>query len=169
MKIKLPPFVLADLYKNSLVITDAVSELQPAVNETDTENTTFFWGNNNKQIAVLVNDANKRFTDDESLHLLTNMLAALHMNAEDIALINVDKTNIDYKEMQATLETRVCILFDVPTQRIGLPFQMPGYKVQAFNNCKFLCSASLHKMKGNSKEAKLEKTKLWMCLKTIFE
>ncbi len=177
MKIQLPPFVLADLYKESLVIVDDVltshentDETKPYQSSQETEpKPAPFLGQNRKGIAVLVKDTLHRFTDDESLQLLANMLGALHMTMDDVALINIDKTKMTYKEMQATLQTSVCLMFDVSTQSIALPFQMPDYKVQTFDNCKFLCSASLQKMKGNGKEAKLEKTKLWMCLKSLFE
>ena len=167
MKIQLPHFVLADLYKESLVIVDDVISSSPA--DEEIIEPAWFLGSNQKQISVLVNDQQQRFTDNESLQLLTNMLGALGMTLNDIALININKTSINYKEMQTTLQTRICLMFDVPTQRIGLPFQMPDYKVQTFDDCKYLCSASLHKMKGDGKEAKLEKTKLWMCLKSVFE
>ncbi len=177
MKIQLPPFVLADLYKESLVIVDDVLTSHENIDETkphqsivETEpQPASFLGQNGKGIAVLVNDKQHRFTDVESLQLLTNMLGALHMTMDDIALINTDKTKTDYKQMQSALQTRICLMFDVSTQSIGLPFQMPDYKVQTFDNCRFLCSASLQKMRGSGKEAKLEKTKLWMCLKSLFE
>ncbi len=175
MKIQLPPFVLANLYKESLVIVDDVLMKNENIDETkpqqsiEEEPQPAFLGQNGKGIAVLVDDEKNRFTDDESLQLLTNMLGALQMTMDDIALINTDKTKMDYKQLQATLQTRICLMFDVSTQSIGLPFQMPDYKVQPFDNCRFLCSASLQKMKGNGKEAKLEKTKLWMCLKSLFE
>ncbi|MDQ2753525.1 MAG: hypothetical protein M3R72_10940, partial [Bacteroidota bacterium] len=127
MKIQLPPFVLANLYKDSLVkVEDA---LTPGENIDETKpQPAFFLGQNQKGIAVLVNDKQHRFTDDESLQLLINMLSALQMTMDDVALINNDKTKIGYKQLQAELQTRICLLFDVPTQSIGLPFQMPDYK-----------------------------------------
>ena len=167
MKIKLPDFVIADLYKNSLVITDDIvaskkqeePEVKPAL----------YFGGNEKQIAVFVNNPQQRFLDDESLQLLINMLGALRLTVTDIALFNFHQMPFTYKEIATQFGAQVYLLFGVTTQEIELPFQMPDYKVQSFNNCKFLCSASLDKMKGNGKEAKVEKTKLWMCLKTLFE
>ena len=167
MKIQLPGFVLADLYKNNLVIADNVMrskqqaepEAAPAV----------YLGGNDKNIAVLRNDNQNRFTDDERLQLLVNLLGALQLALEDVAVINFHRTPFTYKDLTAQFSPRICLLFQVSTQQIQLPFQMPDYKVQSFGDCKFVCSASLDKMKGNSKEAKLEKTKLWMCLKMLFE
>ncbi len=167
MKIHLPDFVLADLYKNSLVIADDVTASKPS-NKAEAA-PALFLGGNEKHVTILVNDKQNRYIDDESLQLLTNMLTALQLSLQDVAVINIHATPFSYKEITEQFGSRVCLLFDVPTQLIQLPFQMPDYKVQAFGNCKFLCSASLSKMKGNGKEAKLEKTKLWMSLKTIFE
>jgi hypothetical protein len=167
MKIQLPDFVLADLYKNSLVIADPIL---PAMPLSEPESApALYLGGNNKQVAVLVNDNKNRFIDEECLQLLTNMLSALQLSLQDVAVINIHVTPLDYKQMDEQLRSHVCLMFAVSTQEIGLPFQMPDYKVQTFSNCKFLSIASLYKMKGESKEAKLEKTKLWMCLKTIFE
>ena len=167
MKIQLPGFVIADLYKNLLVVTEPVTvttrpdepQAAPAL----------YLGGNEKRIAILVNDNQNRFLDEESLQLLTNMLGALNLTLPDVAVINVHHTPFTYKQITGQFGIKIFLLFNVSTQLIQLPFQMPDYKVQSFDNCSFLCSASLDKMKGNGKEAKLEKTKLWMCLKSIFE
>ncbi len=167
MKIKLPGFVLADLYKNSLVITD---NIQPTQQPVEIEAApALHLGNNDKHITILVSDRQNRFTDEESLQLLVNMLGALQLTLADVAVINIHVTPFTYKELINKFYSRVCLMFDVSTQDIQLPFQMPDYKVQTFADCRFLRSASLQQMKGNGKEAKLEKTKLWMCLKSIFE
>jgi hypothetical protein len=167
MKIQLPDFVLVDLYKNSLVIADEITKPKPS-SEAESASALFL-GNNNKYIAILIKDSQNRYIGDDSLQLLVNMLSALQLSLQDVAVINISVTPFTYKEIGEQFGARVCLMFGVSTQSIELPFQMPDYKVQAFSDCKFLCSASLDKMKGNSKEAKVEKTKLWMCLKSIFE
>lgn len=167
MKIQLPGFVIADLYKNSLVIAD---DVPPAITVNKPEATTaVYLGGNKKHITILVNDTQNRFTDEESLHLLVNILGAFKLALADVAVINCSVTPFTYKELEAQFGTRICLLFEVSTQQIQLPFQMPDYKVQAFADCRFLRSASLQQMKGNGKDAKVEKTRLWMCLKSIFE
>ncbi len=166
MKIQLPGFVLAGLYKNSLVMADDVQKQQP---DEPQATPAAYLGDNNQKIAIVVQDVNNRFLGEESLKLLVNMLTALQFTLQDVAIINIEATPFTYKEIAEQFQSRVCLMFNVTTQQIGLPFQMPDYKVQSFGNCKFLSSASLDKMKGNGKEAKVEKTKLWMCLKSIFE
>lgn len=167
MKIQLPPFILADLYKSSLVITDETTPtLSPIHEETPPAD---FLGSNHKNISVVVNDKQNRFLDTDSQQLLVNMLAALQLTLADVAVINLHVTPYTYKQLAEKLQTRICLMFAVTTQQIGLPFQMPDYKVQLFDNCKYVSSTSLQNMTGNGKEAKVEKTKLWMSLKTIFE
>jgi hypothetical protein len=51
---------------------------------------------------------------------------------------------------------------------LGLPFSIPDYQVQQYANCTFLSAKDLHQMTNDSQDAKLEKTKLWICLKKIF-
>ena len=167
MKIQLPGFVLAGLYKNSLVITDDVTPKQTEISAEAAP--PLFLGDNKKNITIVVKDNQNRFTDEASLQLLINMLSALQLSLHDVAVINIHQTPFSYKEIGEQFGSRVCIMFDVSAQQMQLPFQMPDYKVQAFADCRFLRSASLDKMKGNSKEAKVEKTKLWMCLKSLFE
>lgn len=179
MKIQLPDFVIADLYKNSLVITDEVhlaqavfpvyETIDPIVTKGSEAAPVLYLGGNEKGISVVVNNMQQRFLDDESLQLLTNILGAFKLTMNDIALFNIQQTPFSYKEIMAQFGANTCLLFGVSTQHVELPFQMPDYKVQTFDNCKFLCSASLEKMKGTMQEAKLEKTKLWMCLKSLFE
>ncbi len=178
MKIQLPGFVIADLYKNSLVIAGDVAAAAEVHVQEEVQGLTkkeepkvppaLHLGGNEKGIAVLVNNPQQRFLDDESLQLLTNMLGALQLSMNDIALFNIHRTPFTYKDITAQFGANIYLLFGVSTQQIQLPFQMPDYKVQTFDSCKFLCSASLNEMKGNGKEAKLEKTKLWVSLKTLF-
>lgn len=189
MKIQLPDFVLADLYKNSLVVTGEIMSSSSAAKELKTETESmvkllaepeaetevkpetepWFLGGNAKQVSVLVHSKRNRFLDEESLQLLSNMLAAVQLTIKDVAVINMQATPVDYKALAEQLQPRICLMFGVTTQQIQLPFMMPDYKVQVFSNCTFLCSASLDQMKGKGNEARVEKTKLWQCLKSIFE
>ena len=111
MKIKLPGFVLADLYKNSLVVTDDMIPAKPQL--TTAAEPGLFLGNNNKHIAILVNETGNRYIDDESLQLLTNMLGALHLSLDDVAVVNISATPFTYKEIAEHLAARICLMFDV--------------------------------------------------------
>ena len=174
MKIHLPGFVIADLYKDTLVeIKDMTAELNlpkpKKQTETPKPQQQWFMGDNKKHICILVKDENNVYIDDENLQMLSNLLAALQLNLGDVAIVNFAKTPLAYNQISERLQPRVCLLFNLDTEAIQLPFVIPSYQVQQYNNCKFLQAASLDVMKGAGNAAKVEKTKLWVCLKTIFE
>jgi len=183
MKFQLPGFIIADLYKNSLV---AVGDIQTKPQEkqedkfikipvAEKENVAepqaknWFLGNNAKQITVLVNDAKNVFLDDASLQLLTGILAACQLNLADVAIVNTAHTNLVYQEIKQSLQCKYCLLFNVSTTQIQMPFTIPQYQVQQYDGCSFLLAPSLSEMSGTGKEAKVEKSKLWVCLKKMFD
>lgn len=173
MKIHLPGFIIADLYKDTLVeITDVTAEpnLPKAKKQPEPlkPQQAWFMGNNRKHICILVKDENNTYIDDESLQLLSNLLAALQLNLGDVAIVNFAKTKFVYSELNERLQPKICLLFNLDTEAVQLPFVIPNYQVQNYNNCKFLQAGSLELMKGTGNAAKVEKTKLWMCLKSIF-
>jgi hypothetical protein len=57
----------------------------------------------------------------------------------------------------------------VKAQTISLPFTVPDYQIQKYGGCTFLMAPAISEIDGDSTEAKLAKTKLWVSLKTIFE
>ena len=99
---QLPAFVLAGLYKNSLVITGDISVQPPKqavqVTENDAvatpENTQaaqkkWYLGDNKKGIVVVAADDNAVFINDEWLDTLGKMLAGLKINFGDTAIVNL--------------------------------------------------------------------------------
>lgn len=184
MKIQLPDFIIADLYKDSLVIADdlrgkivsqnqenKITELPKATGEKQPEQKAkkHFLGENKKNIVILVSDKENVFLGDESLQLLTGILAACKLNLADVAIINHHNTGYNYQQLKQELQPKHVFMFDVTPQQIQLPFTMPQYQKQPHDNCIFLTVPSLKIMQPNTKEAKVEKSKLWVCLKGIFE
>jgi hypothetical protein len=78
------------------------------------------------------------------------------------------KQHLDDKILRNELSPAITILFGVETTAIDLPFSIPIYKPQPFNNCTYMQSVSLEEMRGSSTEAKVEKSKLWVSLKSLF-
>jgi hypothetical protein len=76
---------------------------------------------------------------------------------------------LSYAELKQKLQPKFVLVFALETKDIKLPFTIPYYQVQLHDNCKFLFASSLTKMDGDSKEAKIEKSKLWMSLKNMFQ
>jgi hypothetical protein len=180
-KIHLPDFVLTELYKDTLVVLSNPGEAsitedeklstvkeKIAAAEKQSHDSVSFLGSNKKHISIVVNDEEGIHLQDDLLEILSAILSACKLNLADVAIVNICKQKIDDKILRATLSPATVILFGVETTAINLPFSIPMYKPQAFNNCTYMQSVSLEKMRGTSSEAKLEKSKLWVSLKTLF-
>jgi hypothetical protein len=171
MNIKLPDFIIADLYKNSLVVLNE-EPVQPADNSdiaaTIMEEKPFYFGSNTQQICIVLSDSTHESADEESLQLLSNLLAALNYTLAEVAIINHYRTPVLYPQISETLKPRVCLLFGVTTQALQLPFIIPNYQLQRYEDCTFIQACAIDEMKANDDRAKAEKRKLWTCLKTTF-
>jgi len=166
----LPGFVLADLFKNSLVIMDDEPKLQkeqpkPVINQTERQ---WYLGSNLRKITLLVNEKEAVYLADDSLQFLSSILGACKLNLGDVAIVNYHNDPVNYSLLKEKLSPNHLILFGVTAKEIQLPFMVPHYQVQKHDNRSFLLAPPLATMLGNSQEAKLEKSKLWLCLKSMF-
>jgi hypothetical protein len=158
--IQLPIEVVTNLFKNSLIELD---DQQPsAVNKSEAAFN--FLGNNERQIAILVNEPNAIYLKEEELNLLLNILAACKLTMAHIAVVNLDKNKITYKDLSITLQSQIVLLIGTSPSSIDLPFDFPMYKIQSYNNQQYVCSVSLNQLLSD----KAEKGKLWLNLKTLF-
>lgn len=128
----------------------------------------WYLGSNGKRIVILVKEADAVFLNEENLDFLTKILGACKLNMGDIAVVNMIQYTPLFTEIKAELNPLVCLLFDVTATTIQLPFTIPNYQVQAYNGCQFLIAPPLNSFRGSEEAAKLEKTKLWVSLKKIF-
>ncbi|TAG14798.1 MAG: hypothetical protein EAZ13_10815 [Sphingobacteriia bacterium] len=192
-----PDFILADLYPNSIVLVEAgekkpdkaiLTEQKTNVVEPETTKSVekniisaaitgvvakerpskWYLGDNGKRIVILVKEAEAVFLNEENLDFLTKILGACKLNMGDIAVVNMVQYTPLLTEIKAELNPLVCLLFDVAATTIQLPFTIPNYQVQAYDGCQFLIAPPLSIFKGSEEAAKLEKTKLWVSLKKIF-
>lgn len=161
----LPDFILADLYPSSLVILDEspTPSIIPKL-----KNEKFYLGSNGKKITILVNEANAVFLTDHHLDFLTKILGACKLNLGDVAVVNIEQHPMLFTEIKKSLTPTVCLLFNVIAENIQLPFTIPHYQVQQYDNCTFLMAPDLSTYAADNDNAKIEKTKLWVSLKKIF-
>lgn len=144
------------------------SDLPPIHSQPSERPEKWYLGNNGKNCTILVYEPNAAFLNEESLDFLTKILGACKLNMGDVAVINMARYQAHFAEIKKELNPSTCLLFNVTTASIKLPFLIPPYQVQQFDACKFLIAPSLTKFYGDSAEAKLEKTKLWVSLKSLF-
>lgn len=186
----LPDFLIADLYKNNLVLVDnelpisakpeisnnaseRLEEVEKKIEELviapkKTKEPLAFLGKNQKNISIVVLDDQAIHLQDDLLEILSTILSACKLNLADVAIVNSHAQIITASILKNELSPKVVLLFGVATTTIELPFSIPDYKIQQFDNCNYLQAATLSKMRGATGEVKDEKRKLWACLKTLF-
>lgn len=168
----LPAFLVAAFYKNQLVLLpehQAPSGENPSpVNELAKANVNAFLGENKKKISILHKEPAAAFLTDEQFKLLSGILNACKLSMADVALVNLAHQNTSFLELKQQLEPQFLILFDVSPTSIELPFTIPPYQIQDYNNCKILVAASLQYMTLETDEVKKEKTLLWNSLRKMF-
>ncbi len=144
--------------------------VQPVITTTSvtTDTEKWFLGENGKKITILVSETDEVFLNNESLQFLLKIIGACKLTMGDIAIINVINRPMTFIEISNQLQSKFCLLFDVSTKKIQLPFSIPNYQVQHYNNCQFLLAPSIKVYYGDGENAKVEKTKLWTSLKKIF-
>jgi len=168
----LPAFLVAAFYKNQLVILPenqaTVGENTAPVIESAKTNVKAFLGENKKKITVVHKEPAAAFLTDEQFKLISGILNACKLSMADIALVNLAHQNSSFLELKQQLEPQFLILFDVSPTTIELPFTIPPYQIQDYNNCKILVAASLQYMTLETDEVKKEKTLLWNALRKFF-
>lgn len=167
MKEQLPGFVLAELFSNSLVFAEDNSK-HKIIKEKPLEPKKMYLGNYEKKIIVLVNDAENIYLNDESLNFLSGILNACKLNLAHIALINFNTAAVNFLQLKKELQPEFLLLFEVMALQIDLPFTMPHYQVQQYDNCKILTAPSLVYLNQADQQSKTEKTKLWKSLQNMF-
>jgi hypothetical protein len=173
--IKLPASVVANLYTHSLVDTGETAPVQhkpePVTATTvqppaDTTAKTWKWlGENNRNILVAVQYDDVVHLPDAQLQFLANMLSACKLSLADVAIVNVKaQPQGQYKEIITQFKSKVALLFDIEPSAFGMPMNFPYFQIQPFDSCSFLYSPSLEELEAD----KLQKSKLWVALKRLF-
>ncbi len=170
----LPDFVLADIFRNHIVAveeekTQAVEK--PAISPLEVEDRQpgrWYLGNNARQLLVIVADAHAAVISDKDLAFLTKILSAFQYTLEDVTVVNHVVAERDFASLRKDFNPAIVLLFGVSTVQVQLPFAIPYYQVQPYDNCIFLAAPLLEDLNADSPESRLDKSKLWICLKNIF-
>lgn len=161
-KEQLPAFVLAELYNKLLVFTDDVPPQQPLKTENN------YLGNYEKKIIVLVNDENNIYLNDVHLNFLSDILNACKLNLAHIALINFNNSAVNFHQLKKQLQPEFLLSFGITALQMELPFTIPDYQVQQYNNCNIVIAPALIELNKLTQQAKTEKAKLWKSLQKMF-
>jgi len=158
-KIHLPGFLWASLFKDTIVDTN------PPVDHPVQKTTIDFLGGNQKHVLFVTSHTGHKFIPDDQLHFLNNLLAACGLTMADIALINVASQSSSYLEVKKQLHPKVVLLMGVTAPEMALPFAIPLFQVQRFQDQRYLICPSMQDLQ-HDKELKKQ---LWACLKKVFD
>lgn len=179
--LKIPSNIIGRLYKEVVVLetptrtqpivvpTPEVAVETPAVTQPNAPAAPLVYlGNNQQNIAILVNYPSDKHIAEAPLELLSKMLAACQLNLGSVAIINTAHQKVTYQKLQVQLQSTIVMMFGLDASSIALPMQFPLYKDQSFANVVYLQSNSLDEMLPNTNESKLLKSSLWASFKRIF-
>ncbi|MBS1598602.1 MAG: hypothetical protein JST75_10295 [Bacteroidetes bacterium] len=166
-KMQLPVSVIAGLFKHALVLSDKKNtEIE---DRTGTKPAFNFLGNNLKNISLIVNSTRPFFLEDQYLVFFTKMLDACKLGINDVAIINHNINPVNVVELNEELNPKIVLLFGLEPTAIKLPFNSPAFKIQEYNNRQYLYVPSLEELSKDTEESKVLKSKLWVCLRKLFE
>lgn len=158
--IQLPAHIITDLYKNVLIDT---REPGPVSEKKEARTELKFLGENKKKILILVDYADAVHIPDKQLQFLTNLLTAIKLNLGDVAVFNIHEQN-NRNDILSFFKSKTVFLFGVEPNSLGLPVNFPHFQIQPFDKTTYLFSPALHEIEYD----KILKSKLWVCLKKIF-
>lgn len=177
-KIILPDFLIADLYKDSLVDVNDLSEksqqfrgkLASTENSLEASSSAAinYYGENRKNITVVINQPGNIDLNKDDFSFLSNILKACQLNVADIAIVNTGVQKVTYAEIKKQLNAKQIILFGTEPSVVGLPFKIPLFQVQNYDNCTIIPAPAFSAINQQTQEGKLLKTKLWNSLKQVF-
>ena len=177
--IELPPFIIADFFKHSLVeIADekAVEEKEAAFTSSilaeqvaeESNNEEIYLGKNLKNVTIVVSVDSAKILNDKDLVFLTNILKACHLSQEDIAIVNQLKTPVTYSYLKEDLQAKYILVFGIEPTEIKLPFIIPHFQVQQYAGSTIIIAPALNEMNKDDADGKILKTKLWLSLQRCF-
>lgn len=156
--LQLPPFLIGELYRNNLVDLKIPDNIVTA-------NDISYLGGNRKKSVFLAREKNAKYLEDSQLQFFTQLITACKLQMEDIALINIEgMDSITYKKLNSLLDSQTVVGFGLKTRDLDLPFDIPKYQVQKFENTLYMMSSSIVSLLDNPAEKKL----LWTALKKMF-
>ena len=179
--IKLSDLIVTEWYKDALVATAPNSgEFAPIEPDSSKHHTPpsvaappaspiKHLGDNRRRITILVQSPGLPFLPDDQLAFLTKILEACRMTIADVAIVNNAASPITVAELKQSLRPKNILLFGVEPSAIRLPINFPSFRPQVYDDCTYLSAPELGRLVSNTEEGKLLKSKLWVCLKSIFD
>jgi len=161
-KLQLPGFLYGSLFKKNLVIIKSCVQPDSLKKESKRIN---FLGGNKKKIVFIGNDGQNKFLGDDQMKFLNDLLNACNLTMADIAFVNFrESSGFSYPDISDQFHPDKILMFGVSAKELDLPFEIPFFQLQNFQDQQYIISPSLAEIQSN-KELKKQ---LWACLQKIF-
>jgi hypothetical protein len=159
--IQLPRFLCPLMYKKYLVDLSKKENIQGAKKQDGID----FLGGNKERILFVTSDSQHKFLADDQMKFMNDLLNACNLTMADIAFVNIYEHNsLSYQDLHAQFSTKKILLLGVSARQLGLPFEIPLFQVQNFQNLPFILCPRLEEIQLNREL----KRQLWNSLQKIF-
>ena len=160
--IQLPVSLYPSLFKNNLV------DLQTKMNRHQSHKQDpeiDFLGGNEKHIAFIINNEHHTYLNDNELKFLSGLINACNITMADISIVNFARNkHIRYNILSSSLASRKILCFGVSSSDIDLPFAIPYFQVQTFQEIQYIFCPHLEQLQEDIDSKK----QLWVSLRKIF-
>jgi len=165
--IQLSSFVVGEWYKDTLIASPNTAPVKTPEAPTEPNNYKAL-GNNRRHIAILVHSPGIPFLPDNQLSFLTKILEACQLDIGDVAIVNTAAAEVQIGPLRQQLQPTSILLFGIEPASIRLPINFPEFRLQPYDQCTYLLAPPLKALVEQSEDSRLLKSKLWVCLKTLF-
>ncbi|MCW3467804.1 hypothetical protein [Chitinophaga nivalis] len=153
------PYFLAKIYTQPII--PGKSTPAPAVEKAIPK--VKYLGENQKNIALFIQNENEAYLNEELFNLLTNILNACKLGMQDVSLLNISHyPELGFTDWQVALPFTRSVVFGIAPQQLGLS-DIPLYQLVTVNSTTLLFSDELQLIGSD----KLLKAKLWAGLKQL--
>ncbi len=159
-KLQLSSFSVRNLYRNSMIRLNS-SQKSPDIEKNNIRSL----GGNEKNILVIIKNPDNKFLDDVQLAFLTKMITACRLSLSDIAIININSlSENEIKAVPTILKAEKVIMFGVNSMEMKLPFLIPDFQIQNYNEVQYLSAPDLQTIENNQ----VVKKQLWASFQKMF-
>ncbi|CAL1520315.1 hypothetical protein [Chitinophaga sp. MM2321] len=158
-QLELDPYFLAKIYTQPII----PGKSTPVAAEQKTAPKVKYLGENQKNIALFIQNENEAYLNEELFNLLTNILNACKLGMQDVSLINVSHyPQLSFPDWQTAVKTEKAVVFGTAPAQLGLN-DIPMYQLVTVNGTTLLLSDELQLIGTD----KVLKAKLWAGLKQL--
>ena len=160
-QLQLDPYFLAKIFTQPIV----PGKSKPAAATEKALPKVKYLGENQKNIALFIQNENEAYLNDELFNLLTNILNACKLSMQDVSLINISHyPSLTFSDFQEAVKIERSIVFGTAPEQLGLK-DIPSYQLVTVNGSALLFSDELSLI-GSDKALK---AKLWAGLKQLLD